>query len=218
MPDATRQRVLAAAAPIFAERGYDRATVRDICDAASVNVASVNYHFGDKRGLYVEVVRHARELREDQVPFPELPADASVADRLRAFVSTMLQRMLGSDALPWQHELMFREMLQPTDGCRAMVEEFFRQRLDLLLNILAPAFSCEMPEHQRQQFAFTVMGQCLFYRVGSPLLEMVIPEQDRTDHFHINQLSQHITNVTMAALGQPLGLQVAMDLASQSDN
>ena len=48
----TRNRLLSAASRLFAEKGYDHATVRDICAAAGVNIALVNYHFKSKEGLY----------------------------------------------------------------------------------------------------------------------------------------------------------------------
>src|ERR1700722_14461691 len=50
--DDTRSRLLDAAAAIFAERGYQAATTREICVRARANAAAVNYHFGDKLGLY----------------------------------------------------------------------------------------------------------------------------------------------------------------------
>lgn len=50
----TRSRLLSAASRLFAEKGYDHATVRDICAAAGVNIALVNYHFKSKEGLYKE--------------------------------------------------------------------------------------------------------------------------------------------------------------------
>ena len=55
----TRSRILNAAGPVFADKGFRDATVRDICQAASVNLASVNYHFGDKQRLYIESVKEA---------------------------------------------------------------------------------------------------------------------------------------------------------------
>jgi len=57
--DATRARLLDAAAHVFAEHGFQAATIRDICTRAGANVAAVNYHFRDKAGLYLAVLRHS---------------------------------------------------------------------------------------------------------------------------------------------------------------
>ena len=66
--DDPRDRILLAAGREFAEKGYEAATVRDICLAAGVNLAAVNYYFGDKKRLYTESVKHAHEERVRQVP------------------------------------------------------------------------------------------------------------------------------------------------------
>src|SRR5258708_19580694 len=55
----TRERVLRSAAQLFADRGFKKVTIREICRTARANVAAVNYHFGDKFGLYREVMRSA---------------------------------------------------------------------------------------------------------------------------------------------------------------
>ena len=59
--DSTRERILQAAGEEFANGGYAQATIRAICCKAGVNVAAVNYYFGDKERLYIEAVKHARE-------------------------------------------------------------------------------------------------------------------------------------------------------------
>ena len=48
LPDGTRNKLLDSAGRVFADFGYQGATVREICARAGVNVALVNYHFGDK--------------------------------------------------------------------------------------------------------------------------------------------------------------------------
>ena len=96
MADDTRQRLIDAAGTIFAEKGYEAASVRDICTAAGANLAAVNYHFGGKRELYVTAVRHAQCCRQEDVPFPEYPADMPAANRLREFIGTMFERMLSN--------------------------------------------------------------------------------------------------------------------------
>ncbi len=218
MADETRTKILLAAGPIFATRGFDGATVREICESAAVNVASVNYHFGDKKKLYTETVKHARDLRAEQVPFPEMSQHASTADKLLGFVGTMLKRMLGDDAQPWQTQLMMREMLEPTEDCRDFVEDFFRPRLNTLLDILGPVFPPDFQEYRRLQFAFSVMGQCLFYRVGDGLLDILVPESHRGSEFGIGQVAAHITNLTLAALGDAQLIKETSMVAESADN
>jgi AcrR family transcriptional regulator len=57
-PAETRQRVLAAAEKLFAMRGVEGVSIRDITQAAGVNLAAINYHFGTKNGLAAEVIKH----------------------------------------------------------------------------------------------------------------------------------------------------------------
>ena len=59
----TCDRLLEVAARLFAARGFKDVTIREICRSARANVAAVNYHFGDKLGLYREVLnKAARQL------------------------------------------------------------------------------------------------------------------------------------------------------------
>lgn len=51
----TRERILAAALPLFARQGPEGLGIRRLALAAKVNLAAVNYHFGSKQALFREV-------------------------------------------------------------------------------------------------------------------------------------------------------------------
>ena len=55
----TKQKILEISAKYFAERGYSDTRVSDICKEVGANLAAVNYHFGSKEKLYVEVWKKA---------------------------------------------------------------------------------------------------------------------------------------------------------------
>lgn len=62
----TRDRILESSRKLFAEKGFDMTSVRDITTRAGCNVASVNYHFGGKENLYLETFRSMLTLLRDQ--------------------------------------------------------------------------------------------------------------------------------------------------------
>ncbi|MFA6236712.1 MAG: TetR family transcriptional regulator [Bacteriovorax sp.] len=62
-PDKTRDLILEEARKHFCEKGFDGASVRDICCGASVNVSAIKYHFGGKEGLYRECFKVYGESR-----------------------------------------------------------------------------------------------------------------------------------------------------------
>ena len=74
--DETRQRILDASEAIFAEIGYEAATVRAICERANVkNIGAVNYYFQGKENLYRETVKNALRTCSEGAPFPDWPED-----------------------------------------------------------------------------------------------------------------------------------------------
>lgn len=56
-PEETLLRTLNAAESLFAQHGYDGTSLRQVTNKAKVNLAAVNYHYGDKESLYAAVIR-----------------------------------------------------------------------------------------------------------------------------------------------------------------
>src|SRR3974377_622325 len=106
--DETRRQLLEAAGEVFAEVGFRRATVREICARAGANVAAINYHFRDKMGLYVAVVRESMGGPGG----PKLLAldGKAPAEALRLLIGNMVQRIVGGETPAIHLRIMSQEL------------------------------------------------------------------------------------------------------------
>ena len=197
--DDTRHRLLEAAGQVFAEKGFQAATVREICSRAGANLAAVNYHFGDKERLYVEAVRMVHGDVADHPP-PEWPPHTPPAVKLREFIYGMLTHMLEVQRPAWHAELMMREMIHPTAACAELVEADIRPRAEMLHRIVDELVPADTPAVDRHLIAFSIVGQCLFYNVHNRVAVLIVGEEEyRT--YGIGRLADHISRFTLAALG-----------------
>lgn len=57
-PQSTKARLLTAAEGVFAAKGFEGASTREIAARASVNISSLHYHWESKEGLYFAVFRN----------------------------------------------------------------------------------------------------------------------------------------------------------------
>lgn len=82
-PDKTRDLIIEEARKHFSEKGFEGASVRDICCGASVNVSAIKYHFGGKEGLYRECFRAYGESRLNSASKILTKADSAEELKLR---------------------------------------------------------------------------------------------------------------------------------------
>lgn len=203
--DGTRNRIVEAAGPIFAEKGFQAATVREICQAAGVNLASVNYHFGDKEKLYLEVLRCAHApgflTSSDQL------TGVSAVDRFRSFVELFVARLMTYDKAHWKMCLLRQEVINPTHYGVPLIREYFGKRFQVLLDILDEIVPADMPLHKRRKIALSIIGQCVHYNVAHEVINLLVPEEERSQHFTQDQICDHIVHMSLAALGiePPIG-------------
>ncbi len=123
----TRERILTAAAEVFAERGFREATTRLICQAAGVNVALVNYYFRSKAELYKAVIGELfREVAEPLLSLPGSVRDAaSWQAAMRAWVRRSLE-ICAAVRPPESHiaRLMGLEEQVPAEVMEELMREF----------------------------------------------------------------------------------------------
>ena len=94
----TKERILESASRVFCEKGFKATTVRDICAAADANVAAINYHFGDKRKLYYQVLKMWMDEMMTGADRQEgITPESTIEERLRAYVYGELRTLCTYD-------------------------------------------------------------------------------------------------------------------------
>jgi AcrR family transcriptional regulator len=202
--DDTQVRILQAAGELFAEKGFEGTTVREICQrAGAANIAAVNYYFRDKERLYIEAVKSACHRQSADFPIPDWPPGTSVEVKLRDFIQVLVNRMLGDNSPPWVRQLFLRELAHPTDACSEFVQSIVRPNAVLLSGILSEMLP-GVPERKRRLIAFSIVGQCFFHRFAQPIVAQLVGEEEARK-YNSELLAEHIADFSLAALGRKPG-------------
>jgi len=196
----TRSRLLEAAGEVFADLGFRAATIRDICQKAAANIAAVNYHFGDKEGLYKAVLDYSANCALEKYPIgggadPTTPA----RERLAVFIRTYLSRLLDEGRPAWHGKLISREMMEPTQALAILAETFARPQYQRLRGIIGELLGAGADPEDMRRCAASIVGQCLFYKQCRPMIQVLMPEQ-KYDPASLTDLARHINEFSLGAV------------------
>ena len=202
LADDTRSRLIESAGPVFAESGFQGATVREICSRAGVNIALVNYHFGDKLELYTEVLRLSIGAPTTLIQ-AALNAGgesgAAPAEIIRQTVHAMLQKILSADRPAWHFRLLAHELAHPTPAISIVINETARPVYDGIRAAVAAIIGLP-PDHDDTRFAaHSIISQVVHYSHGRNMIAQLWPELAMTPA-RIAQISEHITAFSLAGL------------------
>jgi len=161
-----KQQILEAAERLFAERGFDAVSVRDITKLAKANVAAVNYHFGDRENLVllvisrlVEPVIEERLARLDGVEKKWTGKAAPLEEILDALVRPLASANRKS-ALPepMHHRLLGRIFSLQPDAWPELSAERMRQMMGRFMRALAKSLPDVPAEELVWRVHFTMGG------------------------------------------------------------
>jgi TetR/AcrR family transcriptional regulator, regulator of cefoperazone and chloramphenicol sensitivity len=194
----TRERLLKAAERLFADRGFKKVTVREICRAARANVAAVNYHFGDKLGLYREVMRSAIDaMRATNDAARQAGAGQDAEEQLRRYIVIFVHRVLGSgrDSV---HKLIHREMNDPTPALDTLVEQGVRPRIEYLSALVAEIMDCAPSDERVLRCVASIQAQSIAY-LPNPIAARLGLTFKPTPA-HLDELAEHIAEFSLAGV------------------
>jgi TetR/AcrR family transcriptional regulator len=164
--EGTRRTLLAAATAVFSEHGFAGARVDEVAARAAVNKRMIYAYFGDKEGLYREVLSSRLA-----VPGPAAaPAPAGARDALEALVRWYFRLLAGDPALA---RLLAWDLLSGAPRRQAILLDSVTPALDRVSELIRRAVAAgELdPAVRPEPFRAALVALCVGYFLQRPALE-----------------------------------------------
>src|SRR5262245_1825742 len=157
----TRGQLLEAAGQVFAEKGFDRATGKEICERAGTNTAAVNYYFGGMDGLYAAVLHeaHSRFVTLDALS-AAVAGKADARAKLEAILGLVIRTLTGPLGSSWALRVLGREIVAPSSALDVLREKEFLPKARILRAIVGELMGLPQEHPAVARGCISVMAPC----------------------------------------------------------
>jgi AcrR family transcriptional regulator len=157
----TRQRLLEVAGQVFAEKGFDRTTGKEICEQAGINTAAVNYYYGGIEGLYAVVVQEAHNRFVTFAATKAAIADKTDARaKLEAILELIVRTIVGPTLSSWVLRVIGREVVAPSPVLERLRDKEFLPKTRILKSIVSELMGLPEDHPAVARGCVSVMAPC----------------------------------------------------------
>lgn len=202
----SRERLIEAARALFAQQGYDGASVRDITRRAKANLGAITYHFGSKEGLYHAVLeRFAVPLAERLATIaaePRPPVER-IADVLRAFFDHIGEH-------PEMPSLIVRELASGRPLAEPVARVIARNVQSISRIIIEGQADGSIRPGEPPLIAMTIAAHPLFFAVARAPLQHALGTDPREPAVR-HRIVEHVIATLEGGLANPVRTAIPQD-------
>lgn len=170
-----RQKILLCALKLFAEKGYAKTSVRQIAQAAQVNVSAISYYFTDKAGLY-RTVFSMPDLIARPCEFAFSAPGLSLASALQQFFVEFFQPLKMGDVVHDVVKLRHREMLEPTGVWEQEIECEVKPHHLAMVKLLCQHLDVKEPDDEIRSLVLACFGMAVHMYIGQKVIRHMSPQ------------------------------------------
>ncbi len=198
----TKELLLINASAMFAEKGFNNTTVADICKQAKVNIAAVNYHFGDKENLYNKAIYYSFDKAMEVYPIDVNREITNPVKSLRYFIYAKLVQVLGDGEVGNFSKIMTKEIAEPTNVLDDVVDNIVLPQTQYVRKIVYAIFDCDTIDEDDIMFCvLQIISPPIFLGFSRPIGERLCPKMGcDKNHDPINELPDKITDFVVAGI------------------
>jgi len=198
----TKERILSAAEVLFARRGFDGASLRQLTAAAGVNLAAVNYHFGSKDKLIEQVFRRRLDAlnarRLDALSKVIGTDNTTLEDVLDAYIRPALELSHDDNGALFMRVLA-RAFAEHDDTLRHFLSENYGH----VMRQFTAEFARLLPQLSKPELYWRidlVTGALTHAMSGFGMIQR---KSGVSESVHREQTAQHLIRFAVAGLSHP---------------
>ena len=198
----SKERILQEAEALFAERGFYAVTIREITQAARCNLAAVNYHFGNKQNLYMEVFRCLWKPRAKRIlaRFESVLAqrELTLQDIVHAVAEAFIKGPLSDEERLRHFQLMVREMARPTEAFEMVIGDVIGPFQRKLAELIRPFMAREMGQVALLLYIQSIISMVIHFNFArNPVMRITGMEYDAQFK---DELVDHVVQFSLSGL------------------
>lgn len=198
---ATRQQILEVAGEVFAEKGFDRATGKEITERAKANSAAVNYYYGGIDRLYGEVLVEAhRRLVAYDVLAAIAKGEGRPEDKLRRLLGVVVKAIMGPGGSSWALRVLSREILAPSAMFHVLRERELLPKKQLLAGLVAEMLGLPLDHPSVSRSCISVAAPFVVLLIGDrQVVTQMFPGLDR-DERAVDDMVEHLIRFSLGGI------------------
>jgi AcrR family transcriptional regulator len=170
----SRERLLRVALALFAQKGFEKTSTREIAEAAQTNIAAISYYFGDKAGLYRAVFFESQGSPTEDIARYTDPG-LSLEQALLALYASFLEPLRQGELARQCMKLHAREMIEPTGLWEEEISTGIRPMHDALVAVLCRHFQLRKADDDVHRLAVCIARLGVHMHVGRDVTEAMAP-------------------------------------------
>jgi TetR/AcrR family transcriptional regulator, regulator of cefoperazone and chloramphenicol sensitivity len=198
---ATKAQILEAAGLVFSQKGFDRATGKEIAERSGSNSAAINYYYGGFEGLYAEVLveAHRRLMSYDEMA-AIAHSSTTPEDKLRRLIRLAVSATQGSAASAWGLRVLSREFLSPSPVFHVLQDRELLPKRQLVFEIVAEVLDRPVDDPVVARCCLSIMAPIAMLLIADPKVTAQTFPQLGSGTAAAEALADHLLRFSLAGL------------------
>ncbi len=176
----TKEKILDIARKLFAENGFDGTSIRDIAAAATVNLGSISYYFGNKEKLFATVINHQLAPLEEKM-IAVVQGNGSVQEKISQLLHLQAFFILKRDKAA---RAIFAEAAIGGRRLPQLAQASLRRRHQLISSVIEAGIKQGVFRKCNPEYAtWSLLGMVGIYMVMRPIIQPTEESQPYDDTF-----------------------------------